>query len=151
MHSLNTEQSQLFDKLQGKLWELYVGCRLYHSGNDLSIMNILETFTQSPMIWNCRFQILLMLRTSHVPHHHGWTRSQVSDRKPVNHTTEMILWSIILQSKGHERWHYSELEEQPLDSDFGTPNERFVMDANCLWSFGFEKHILGSKWGQSRP
>jgi hypothetical protein len=31
------------------------------------------------------------LWTSHVSHHHGLVRFQVSDRKLVKHTTEMIL------------------------------------------------------------
>ena len=39
---------------------------------------------------------LITLWTWHVSHHHGWVRFQVSDRKLVNHTTEMNLWSIIL-------------------------------------------------------
>jgi hypothetical protein len=41
------------------------------------------------------------LNQSQVPHHHGWERLQVSDRKLVNHTTEMILWSIILPDLYH--------------------------------------------------
>ncbi len=36
------------------------------------------------------------LCTSHVSHHHGLVRFKVSDRKLVKHTTEMILWSMIL-------------------------------------------------------
>ena len=32
-----------------------------------------------------------------LPHHHGWVRLRFSDRKIVNHTTEMILWSMILK------------------------------------------------------
>ncbi len=39
---------------------------------------------------------LFTLWTSHVTHHHGLVRFQVSDRKLVKHTTEMILWSMIL-------------------------------------------------------
>ncbi len=34
---------------------------------------------------------LITLWTSHVPHHHGLVRFQVSDKNLVMHTTEMIL------------------------------------------------------------
>jgi hypothetical protein len=36
-------------------------------------------------------RFLFTLWTSHVSHHHGLVRFQVSDRKLVKHTTEMIL------------------------------------------------------------
>ena len=45
---------------------------------------------------------LFTLWTSHVTHHHGLVRFQVSDRKLVKHTTEMILWSMILT---HHNFH----------------------------------------------
>ena len=39
---------------------------------------------------------LFMLRKSCPIHHHGLIRFQISDRKSATHTTEMILWSMIL-------------------------------------------------------
>ena len=45
--------------------------------------------------WNGQ-QNLITLWTSHASHHHGIVRFQVSDRKLVKHTTEMILRSMIL-------------------------------------------------------
>ena len=72
----------------------------YHSENDKSIpvrdQGLLSE--RSPMIWahGNDPQILLTLRTCHVSHQHGCVRLQVSDKKLINYTTEMILWSIIL-------------------------------------------------------
>ena len=40
---------------------------------------------------------LFTLWTSHASHHHGLIRFQVSDRKLVKYTTEMILWSMIFK------------------------------------------------------
>ena len=37
------------------------------------------------------FQNLLTLRTSHISHHHGRVRIQVSDKNLIRYTTEMIL------------------------------------------------------------
>ena len=39
---------------------------------------------------------LLTLRSRCSPHHRGLIRLRISDGKFVNHTTEMILWSMIL-------------------------------------------------------
>ena len=39
---------------------------------------------------------LFTLRTRCSPHHRGLIRLRISDRKSVNHTAEMILWSMIL-------------------------------------------------------
>ncbi len=64
----------------------------YHSDDDLSfgdrndpraIINATITIAGS-----CH---LFTLWTSHASHHHGLVRFQVSDRKLVKHTTEMIL------------------------------------------------------------
>ena len=72
----------------------------YHSDNDKSVpmrdQGLLSE--RSPMIWahGNDPKILLTLRTCHVPHQHGCVRLQVSDKKLINYTTEMILWSIIL-------------------------------------------------------
>ena len=73
----------------------------------LNIYSILREFI-TPNISQCRANKLLYrpktgrksnlitLWTCHVFNHHGWVRFQVSDRKLVNHTSVMILWSIIL-------------------------------------------------------
>ena len=56
--------------------------------------------------WNGQ-QNLITLWTSHASHHHGLVRFQVSDRKLVKHTTEMILWNMILKIKiyiSEHRW-----------------------------------------------
>ena len=47
---------------------------------------------------NCVNQFESFSRSGHImtSHHHGWVRFQVSDRKLIEYTTEMILWSIIL-------------------------------------------------------
>ena len=42
------------------------------------------------------FSHLFTLRRSCSPHHRGLIRFRISDRKFVNQTTEMILWSMIL-------------------------------------------------------
>ena len=53
-----------------------------------TFIDVLRTPPQNP----------LALRADQATHHHGWAMSQVSDKKLVNHTTEMILWSITLAS-----------------------------------------------------
>ena len=67
-----------------------------HSDDDMFYSKISRS--PSDHQWFDPFQDrnLFTLWTRHVSHHHGWVRFQVSDRKLVNHTTEMILWSIIL-------------------------------------------------------
>ncbi len=50
---------------------------------------------------------LFTLRTSYMTHHHGLVRFQVSDRKLVKHTTEMILWSMILTENNSHGTKYN--------------------------------------------
>ena len=45
-----------------------------------------------------KFQHLFTLKNCCSTHHRGLVRFRISDRKFVNHTTEMILWSMILTS-----------------------------------------------------
>ena len=46
--------------------------------------------------YKTRHEHLFTLRTRCSPHHRGLIRLRISDRKSVNHTAEMILWSMIL-------------------------------------------------------
>ena len=52
------------------------------------------------MISKVTFQISFMLRNWSYPSSSWLDRLRISDRKFVNHTTEMILWSMILIYKG---------------------------------------------------
>ena len=61
-------------------------------------------------VWN-----LFTLWKSCPTHHRGLIWFRISDRKFVNHTTEMILWSMILvdawKISGHIRWQHKSLFE----------------------------------------
>ena len=72
----------------------------YHSDDDLSFGDRIDSraiINVTLIIKGRRHPFTLW--TSHVSHHHGLVRFQVSDRKLVKHTTEMILWSMILPYK----------------------------------------------------
>ena len=94
----------------------------YHSDNDKSVpvrdKGLLSE--RSPMIWahGNDPQILLTLRTCHVPHQHGCVRLQVSDKKLINYTTEMILWSIILPAIGMLQLFMQETQQMLLPPAF---------------------------------
>ena len=53
-------------------------------------------FLSMKLIWKVTFQINFMLRNWSYTSSSWLDRLQISDRKFVNHTTEMILWSMIL-------------------------------------------------------
>ena len=70
---------------------------IYHSDDGRSKLKIKKTFKRSSMLRSSE-RIEASSRSGHAmtSHHHGWVRFQVSDRKLIEYTTEMILWSIIL-------------------------------------------------------
>ena len=76
------------------------------SDNRSSLCNTWKWCKRSSMCWisGKRHQYLFTLRMTCSTHQRGLVRFRISDRKFVNHTTEMILWSMILNfcsSKEH--------------------------------------------------
>ena len=67
-----------------------------HSDFSNSIAIYKVNCKQSSVIWKVTFQINFMLRNWSYTSSSWLDRLQISDRKFVNHTTEMILWSMIL-------------------------------------------------------
>ena len=67
-----------------------------HSDFSNSTANYNVICKQSSMISKLAFQISFMLRNWSYTSSSWLDRLQISDRKFVNHTTEMILWSMIL-------------------------------------------------------
>ena len=74
---------------------------LNHSDNNSSLHHPRMGGERSSMCQTSleEFWHLFTLRRSCSPHHRGLIRFRISDRKFVNQTTEMILWSMILSLK----------------------------------------------------
>ena len=74
---------------------------LNHSDNNSSLHHPRMGGERSSMCQTSleEFWHLFTLRRSCSPHHRGLIRFRISDRKFVNQTTEMILWSMILDYK----------------------------------------------------
>ena len=84
-----------------------------------AIINVLDP--------NKEFQHLFTLRSCCSTHHRGLIRFRISDRKFVNHTTEMILWSMILTFEGI-KWYQTRLEiKYALKFNFTVQNVLFML------------------------
>ena len=71
------------------------------SDNRSSLCNTWKWCKRSSMCWisGKRHQYLFTLRMTCSTHQRGLVRFRISDRKFVNHTTETILWSMILPDR----------------------------------------------------